>query len=224
MARILKIVGVLAAIILMTGAAHAAGPTDDKSSFDWSGVSIGAFAGYSWVDLEYYEPDYPGYDRNPDFDGFSGGVFLGYNYQFDSIVLGVEADGGYVDLSEGRDKNALNNDYSAFEIDWNAHFRARIGFALDSTLFYVAGGLALAEVTVDDKDSGYGEDDATHVGWTLGTGIEYAMTKNLRARIEYLYDDYGSEDYKIGDGSGYTYDSNVELISHTIRVGLSFCF
>lgn len=126
--------------------------------------------------LKYNEPDWPGFDRNPNINRFTGSAFLGHNYQIDNIVLGVEGDASLGNLSEDADKNALNN-YSAYDIDWNAHIRARIGFVFDTTLLYVADGLALAEVTVEDTDPDWGNSDATHVGWTVGAGIEHGMTK-----------------------------------------------
>lgn len=221
MVRFSKIIGALVAVMWMVEVAHAAGPTDVKSSVNWSGPYIGVFAGYSWLDLEYREPDFAGFDRNPNIDGFTAGAFLGYNWRFDRILLGAEADAGLGSLSEDSDKSALN-DYSAFDVDWNAHVRARLGFVSDSTLFYVAAGLALAGVTVDDTDPNWGEDDATHVGWTVGAGIEHAFTKNLRARVEYLYDDYGDKDYAIT--GFYTYRANVDLTASIIRVGLSYQF
>jgi outer membrane immunogenic protein len=220
MFRILKIVTVVAVVMLMSQETHAAS-NDDKLSSLWSGTYIGAFVAHSWVDLDYNEPDWPGFERSPNIDGFSGGALLGSNLQFDSIVFGVEGDGGFGDLDEDADDNALNN-YSAFDIDWNAHFRARVGFAFNSTLLYVAGGLALAGVTVDDTDPDWGNDDDTHVGWTVGAGIEHALTRHLRARVEYLYDDYGSNDYKF-NGPG-PYRANVDLTANTIRACLSFHF
>ena len=220
MIRSVKIAGVFVALLFMDETAHASGPSD-VSPFNWSGTYLGVSVAHSWLDLKYYEPDWPGFDRNPDINGFTGGAFLGYNYQIDNILLGVEGDAGVGDLSEDADKSATNT-YSAYDIDWNAHIRARIGCVFDTTLLYVAGGLAFAEVTVDDTDPNWGKDDATHAGWTVGAGIEHGMTKNLRARLEYLYDDYGNKDYTI---TGlYSYRANVDLTAHTVRAGLSYCF
>lgn len=220
MVRFAKIVVILAAVILI-GEMAPAYAVEAKLPVDGSGPYFGAFAGYAWADLEYNEPVFPGFDRNPNIDGITGGLLLGSNFRFDSILLGIEADAGWGDLNEDPDTNAPNS-YSAFDIDWNAHVRARFGFVSGVTLLFVAGGLALAEVTVDDTDPSWGEDDSTHVGWTVGAGIEHALTKNLRARIEYLYDDYGSEDYSIrGD---YTYESNVDLTASIIRAGVSYQF
>ncbi len=221
MVRITKIVGVFIVILLMGEVAYAAEQTDVKSPFNWSGTYVGAFVAQSWANLKYYEPDYPGFDRNPNIKGLTGGAFLGHNFKVDSMVLGVEADAGFGKLSEDPDKSASNS-YSAFDVDWNAHVRARIGRNFDAVLLYVAGGLAFAKVTVDDTDANWGEDHATHVGWTIGAGVEHAITKSLRVRVEYLYDDYGSKDYTItGD---YSYRSNVDLTAHIIRAGLTYYF
>ena len=217
-----KIICAIAIVMLLGQAAHAAAPTEVKSSFRWTGLYAGAFAAHSWAKLKYYEPDWPGFDRNPNINGFTGGVVLGYNYQSrDSIVYGIEADAGLGDLKKGADASAYNN-YSAFEIDWTAHARGRVGIVSNSTLLYVAAGLAIAEITVDDKDPKWGKDDATHVGWTVGAGIEHALTGNMLARVEYLYDDYGSKDYMIN--GLYSYKANVDLTAHTIRVGLFYRF
>jgi outer membrane immunogenic protein len=172
--------------------------------------------------LEYQESDDSDFDRSPNFDGFVGGIFLGYNYQDNNVVYGVEADAGLGDLSEGPDKNSSNNDWSSFDIDWNAHVRARAGLVYDATLFYVTGGLAIAGVSVDDNDPGWSDDNATHVGWTVGCGIDRLLTENLTVRFEYLYDDYGSEEYSF-NGS-FNYKGDVDLTSHTTRIGLSYTF
>ena len=138
-----------------------------------------------------------------------------------SIVWGFEADAGFGDFSKGPDTGAANN-YSSFDIDWNAHLRAKVGLDVDTTLIYVAGGLALADVTVDDTDPNWGQDDATHTGWTIGTGVEHAVNRHLKVRLEYLYDDYGSKYY--GITGPFYYRANVDLTAHTVRAGLSYSF
>jgi outer membrane immunogenic protein len=213
------IIGALIAVMLISGTVCAGEQLDAKASPAYSGPYIGGFVGQSWSNLEYVDKWRP---TDPDMDGFVGGLYLGHNYRIDKLVLGFEADAGLCDLSEGADDDN-DNSYSAFDIDWNAHLRARAGFAYNATLFYVAGGLAVAKVAVDDTDAGYGHDNATHFGWTIGAGIEHKITEHLTARVEYLYDDYGSEDYYITDDS-YPYQADVELKIHTARIGLAYSF
>lgn len=221
MSRALKVLVMVAAILLMSGSVYA---MEANSSNGYSGTYLGVLTGYSWVDMHYSEPGYPNYGLDPDFDGFVGGIYLGYNYRMDNTIYGIETDLVFGDLSKGAEKNNQYNDYSAFDIDWNAHVRAKAGLIFNNTLLYVAGGLALADLTVDDKDPGWGKDDATHTGWTIGAGIEYMMTDNLLLRFEYLYDDYGSEKYTI-KGGNYSYDAKVkDFTVHTTRIGLSYNF
>ncbi|MFZ3045164.1 MAG: hypothetical protein WA151_04570 [Desulfatirhabdiaceae bacterium] len=101
--------------------------------------------------MKYSEPDYPGYEREPDLDGFIGGGFVGYNHQINCMILGLEIDAGWGDLSEDPDPGA-NNTYSAFDIDWNMHVLARIGLARNATLLYALGGMGIAGMTLDDTD------------------------------------------------------------------------
>ncbi|MGD9972051.1 MAG: outer membrane protein [Desulfatirhabdiaceae bacterium] len=233
MSQISKILCVLSVILMMGVTVHADSQNTYKLLLDqyrlstsnynlWSGVEVGAFVAANWYDLDYSEPGSPpGYDRSPSIDGYTGGLLLGYNHQSANMVYGIEADLGMVQLSEDIDGNSANN-YSAFEVDWNAHIRAKIGKAINSTMLYIAGGVAIAGVNLSDNDPGWGEDDATHVGWTAGIGAEYAMNNELRVRLEYLYDDYGDETYSIS--GPYTYYSNIDLSAAIVRVCLSLQF
>jgi outer membrane immunogenic protein len=220
MLRMARVFGVLAVILFFAGTTHAAS-NDVKKTPDWSDPYIGVFVAHSWLDLEYYEPDWPGYERNPNINTFTGGVYLGFNYPINNIVMGIETDAGFGDMSKGPDDNSRNY-YSAFDIDWTMHLRSRIGWLFGPALPYISGGLSLTEINLDDSETGWGRDDNLHVGWTIGAGIEHAVTKKLKARIEYLYDDYGREHYYI-DGL-LPYRANIDLTSHTVRAGLSYSF
>src|SRR5258705_13580735 len=65
-------------------------------AYEWSGFYVGAQLGYGWGNVD-------GRDANPLFgnsdwadswksDGVIGGVHVGYNQAYNSIVLGVEGD------------------------------------------------------------------------------------------------------------------------------------
>jgi len=212
----------LLTIILFSGqAAGAPGYAGSMPPVVWTGPYVGVFAGYSWADLKYAEPDFPGYELEPELDGFMGGGFAGFNFQTGGIVLGFEIDAGGGDLNEDPNPGA-NNTYSAFDINWNMHLLARIGVPLHTTLLYAVGGMEAAGVTLDDRDTERGENDANHVGWAVGGGIEQVITRNFHIRVEYLYDDYGKEDYTIP--GPVPYRSEIDLTAHTVRAGLVFCF
>src|SRR5687768_8058092 len=102
---------VLAAAVLLgsTALAAAADAIVDEvvvvdTAYNWSGVYVGGQVGYAFGSADYtYDPNDPDqnsdydYDHNP--DGFIGGVYAGYNYQFtNGVVLGGEADIVWGDL------------------------------------------------------------------------------------------------------------------------------
>ena len=72
---------------------------------------------------------------------------------------------------------------------WLATARIRLGAApIEHWLAYITGGVALADVEAEiiNPEATYTE---RHVrgGWTAGAGVEYAMTGNWSAKLEYLH-------------------------------------
>jgi outer membrane immunogenic protein len=220
-----RVVGLASVLMLSPLAAQA---ESAQTSFDWSGGYVGAHLGWLWGDIGYREPGFMGVAISPDVDGLAGGALAGYSHRIDRLVIGLEADGGLLGASFDSDDGG-GNGYSAFDLDWNTHVRARLGMALDRTLLYVAGGLAIAQLTLDDTDPGFGDDDAVHLGWTVGGGVEHAVTDSVILRLEYLYDDYGEESYTIalppGQFSFPSYRAEVDdLTAHTVRAAVSYRF
>lgn len=188
------------------------------AGFVWTGGYVGLQAGYAWGSSHF---DFgPGDYANPDPDGFLGGIYAGYNHQFDNnVVLGIDADIAYAHLEgsefafnpAGEQSTAIS---VAGDVQWTAALRARAGYAMDRFMPYVAGGLAFAhyEVTINGQNI---SDSATLTGWTIGAGAEYAFTDNLLGRAEYRYSDFGSEAVSTG---------TVDLSTHDIRLGIAYKF
>jgi opacity protein-like surface antigen len=134
------------------------------SSFSWTGFYVGVNAGGAfdtsninatlggaWIG----DPDNAGVTaaarHRLDLNGFTGGGQIGYNYQVNNFVLGVEADAEYLGLKSSYATGALpgvaTGIYSAMassSSDWLVTLRPRLGVAVDRALFYVTGGLAIA--------------------------------------------------------------------------------
>ena len=75
----------------------------------------------------------------------------------------------------------------------------------------------------DNYNYSYG---ATRTGWTVGAGVEYAITKNLTLKVEGLYTDLGNKtvdtDY-YGNNNSNTYtQTNVRFA--TVRAGVNWKF
>lgn len=184
-----------------------------------------------------------------DGDAALGGVQAGYNHQFGMIVVGVEAD---ISRFGGQDATrlsvidpalppwpfagALTNSSYRSDIETLGTLRARVGVALDRTLLYVTGGLAGGEVEnsfgigipVIGYDSTWSSRD-TEWGWTIGGGVEYALTHQISLKAEYLYYDLGDRTIHATDSMTPGFGS--EFIDYTfknagnlVRGGVNFRF
>jgi outer membrane immunogenic protein len=106
-------------------------------------------------------------------DGFIGGVQLGYNWQTNQIVYGLEGD------------ISVSGNHS---IDWLASARGRAGLLIQPRLLvYATAGLGLVN------------GGSTDAGFVYGLGVEGKLTQTMSARIEYLS---FNSDSAHGDGVG----------------------
>lgn len=218
----------MAALALTSTTALAADYAEPApEAFSWTGFYIGAWAAYNDVNRnnELSAGGPTTIDLEDSFSGFSGGALLGFNYQFDSIVVGLEGDIGLADIND-------NNTLAAAavledDIDTTYGIRARLGYAVDHTLLFITGGVAWAdyEFTLSSLTGGTSIDlfDDTLFGWQFGGGVEQAVTDNITVRLEYLYTDYDDDTDSFSTG-GATIDTEADLDSHTIRLGVNFLF
>ena len=183
-----------AALMASFGAAAAAdlggyrGSTKDAPvaygpAASWAGLYVGASVGYAWGEGEQLTLG----RFETDLDGAVYGAQVGYNFQRDNIVFGVEASFNGADL-EG---DAFDGKVTT-EVDWYATAVARLGYSAGDFLIYGFGGVAWGDVTVGVI--GF-ESEETHVGWTAGVGVERAFSDRLSVRLEYAHVDLGTEDH-----------------------------
>ena len=111
----------------------------------WRGLYGGAHLGHADTDGD---------------SGFVGGVQLGYNWQTQQIVYGVEGD---VSLS------------GSSSIDWMASLRGRLGYLIQPRILaYGTAGV------------GFINGGGTDTRFAYGVGVEGKITPALSARLEYL--------------------------------------
>jgi outer membrane immunogenic protein len=214
--------GALAADLPRRGAAVAPAPAFVAQPFNWSGVYIGAHAGYSLTKPRYTDLADANYNINPGMDGVTFGPYAGVNFQSGALVYGAELDLSFGSVAADADPSATFNNYTDLDQRWSGNVRVRVGYSVGSALLYVAGGVAFANIKVDDTDAGYGSSSKTHVGWTIGAGIEYAPSQNWITRGEYLYSDLRRESFTIMGSSPYS--AAVAPQNHTFRVGIAYKF
>ncbi|WP_454655971.1 outer membrane protein [Bosea beijingensis] len=160
-----------------------AAPVYMPPAFSWTGFYVGANAGYGWGNVNAN-----GWANVGDLDGFVGGGQIGYNYQMGQFVLGLEADLQGADLSSGNNLGLLN-----VKTDYFGTVRARVGVAFDRFMPYITGGWAYGNVKSSIPAIGFSSDRSHTGGFAVGGGLEYAVTNNIIAGVEYLYVDLGEK-------------------------------
>lgn len=153
------------------------------SAYDWTGFYVGINGGYGWGRF----PNNGGAALGNAGGGLVGGT-LGYNWQFGQFVAGLETDLDWADVS---DRDAATGAHA--RLNYEGTVRGRLGYAFDRILLYGTGGFAYGGVKVGAP--GVGNITQTGTGWTIGGGIEYAVWRNLSAKIEYRYTDLGRNSY-----------------------------
>jgi outer membrane immunogenic protein len=178
--------------------------------------------------------------------GFTGGLQLGYNWQINSAVIGLEADFGYMGLRASSSATAFYpccaptnfTVSSSAKTDWLMTLRPRVGIANNNWLLYVTGGLAVAQVkgdfTFTDTFAASAESASiskTKAGWALGGGVEYALAGAWSMKAEYLHVDLGSvsgssNNQTVGTPAVAvplnTWSHSVKVTDDIVRLGLNY--
>lgn len=222
--------------------------------FSWTGCYIGGNGGWigndSSATTSIGSPGFPAlaianstYTYNLKDSGAIGGVQYGCQQQFGQWVVGMDSDFDFTSLKEsfsvshpalpgvGAYTESLTQDLS-----WNSNTRLRLGYSWDRWMVFAAGGLATGRVKstyfMEPTGAGFtyaGSDSKNTYGWTVGGGIEYAMTDNWFLRGEYLFVDLGSRNYFSAasaptPGNPTLWNTDVDTRAHIVRAALSYRF
>jgi len=133
--------------------------------------------------------------------GFVGGGQLGCDYQFDARwVIGIEGAvlGSTMKGSTPVGLPANPGDIAVVspKTDFIPSVTARLGYALDRVLLYAKGGVAWAGETYDVTGSFTGTPFAfegldTRTGFTVGGGVDWAISGPWSLSLEYDYYNFG---------------------------------
>jgi opacity protein-like surface antigen/outer membrane receptor protein involved in Fe transport len=153
--------------------------------------------------------------------GFLGGAQVGANYQTGPMVWGFEADYDASTQNKSLPAGVLTG--STSQTPWFATLRGRVGMAFDRTLVYATAGGAAGELrSIAAIPAGATSTTLTYGTWTAGGGVEYGITDNLSARVEYLYLDKGHIATGIIGPPATTITSRVQ--DNLVRAGLNYRF
>jgi opacity protein-like surface antigen len=220
---------------------------------NWTGFYVGGFLGIEYGNTdERFVGDPNNTGNNPRVQGALGGAEIGYNYQTaNHWVFGVEGDVGATNMQGSRGctpftvsfATSLNCQNSS---NWMATAAARVGYSLGRTLFYVKGGGAWEDDSVNVScifgpqnglvvngftlgpcrnqfgtvTNGFNS-SGSRSGWLLGYGTEFDLGKNWSAKAEYDYIDFGSRTALTSDGVTTMKDSG--SISQ-VKIGVNYRF
>jgi outer membrane immunogenic protein len=144
------------------------------------------------------------------------GGTLGYNYQFNSIVIGAEMDFDWANI-KGSGGQSLSvapipvalTTTSDSQLKWLGTLRARLGYTITpTTLLFVTGGGAYGQVNSTTTialtaPKPFGATASADVsdnkwGWTVGGGIEQKLWSGFSIKAEADYIDLGTQDAALG--------------------------
>ena len=228
--------------------------------YSWTGFYVGVNAGGIWGSGSTNVTGSPAFiglgpalvpsSFNSSSSGaFVGGGQIGYDYQVGAGVFGVEADidgtslnksGGFTSIRTlGAGGPTLTTSASA-RLNYLGTVRARIGFTpWDRLLIYGTGGFAYGGAhtsgSVVANGTGLvwtGSDNPVRAGWTIGGGLEYAITYNIALRAEYLYYDLGKQSTTTAGnaaavaavGNGLFLATSTQFNGSVARVGVDYKF
>ena len=220
--------------------------------FTWSGVYVGITGGYGFGKSSYLVDSFSasgpgdpltyaalGSGSNKG-NSFTGGGTLGFNYQVNSIVMGLEADISYLNTRKstatfGFANTGVGEAFATRAGIGNAFgtIRGRIGYSFGPVMVYGTGGIAFAntsfsQISVFTNGNGYaGSSSAGKSGWVAGGGVEWAFAPSWSVKFEYLHAEFGSNNStQIGyaGAAGFATFANVKNKVDIARVGVNYRF
>ncbi len=162
--------------------------------FSWTGFYIGGNLGAAWTQGNVSD-SFGNSWSNSQQAVFAGGGQVGANYQFNWLVIGVEADFDWL-ANNHNSSNAVfvpgvgNLQLSAND-RWMTTLAGRAGVAVNNWLFYAKGGggwVGVNNPTLTNINTGGSisvSNSNSNSGWLAGGGIEWAFAPNWTAKVEY---------------------------------------
>jgi outer membrane immunogenic protein len=193
------------------GARYTKAPAAAIAINNWTGFYIGAMGGYA-------EENSSGVGSLS--GGFAGGT-VGYNWQSGNLVLGLEADAAWSDVSATVGIVGLASVTDT--IRSMGTVRGRIGYAFDQVLVYGTGGYAWADNRLSATVLGVSiAESHIHSGWTLGAGVEVMFAPKWSVKAEYLYRSFEGQTYFAGIIPPGVATGSIDL--NSVQVGVNYHF
>ena len=217
---------VLAGALFSAGSAYAAdiarapqpaGVLQPSSAYNWTGFYAGLDGGYAWGWSRWSDP-LAGTSREH-LGGATLGGHIGYNWQTGPLVLGVESDAAWANLSGTPGSGIAFCGAGPCETkqNWIGTTRGRIGYAFGSLMPYLTAGAAYGDVQTTVP---WGSASSTRLGWSAGAGLEVGLAKSWSAKFEFLHLDLGTASFF--DAASNASSVSVPVKDDLLRAGISY--
>jgi outer membrane immunogenic protein len=166
--------------------------------FSWTGFYIGGNVGAAWTHGDVADSFGFINSGNSQHAVFAGGGQVGANYQWNWLVVGVEADFDWLANNNNSSNSFVGPGGHAFQLSFNDRWittvAGRVGVAFptfNNWLFYgKAGGgwVGVNNPTLTDVTNGNSisfSNSNSNSGLLVGGGVEWAFAPNWTARLEY---------------------------------------
>jgi outer membrane immunogenic protein len=215
-----------------------------EPAWSWTGFYIGGNVGGGWLTerstrLDFPDANYPvGYTATKNASGILGGGQIGYDFQFNGVVLGVFGGADAASLTGTTPElGLLGTDLSTQSTKWNwiADAGGRAGLAWGTWLPYVKGGGAWMHYDYTSVETAVpagtfvsaGTSSKTLNGWIVGGGWEHKIASNISAFAEYDYYGFSGNSVQTetaGPAVGSFHDSSHSGNISVVKAGLNFRF
>lgn len=214
------------ALLAAASMAALASPVSAQDKAPFSGLRVGAEAGYDMLRSGSTEDVDDTRDLDQDIDGANYAAVVGYDAAVgEKLRIGAEASFGDSTASWDND----NNQPTVFNLgrvnaEREIYVGGRVGVVTSPDLMlYAKGGYTNQRFGVEGTDGTVSASQRLDVdGWRAGVGAEYALSDNMYAGLEYRYSNYseGEVDFEgnTPDSSRFNLDTDRHQVVATVGV------
>jgi outer membrane immunogenic protein len=185
-------------------ATYSKAPAIVDAAYNWSGFYVGINGGGATGNIDWNADGF-GDEGSHNATGGTVGGQVGYRWQLQSLVFGVEAQGNWADFTGSNISQQFAGQTNSTKIDGLGLFTGQIGYAWDRALVYVKGGAAVTDNKYTANSTLpplLGIDTASETRWgaAVGVGFEYAFAQNWSLGLEYDHLFMGNNDVNSATG------------------------
>lgn len=204
-------------------------------AWSWTGFYLGLDAGGAWA-TDTISPVIPDGGTFPRSNRIStsgplGGATVGFNYQFSSLLVGLEGDIGALEIGGSKADTLGGTEVDVLNNGMYGDVTGRLGVVFGPALLYGKGGWAFynGHASTTTALAGYSVTQSGNFsGWTAGGGVEYRLGGPWSAKIEYLHFAFGAQDAlltavtAVPVGTVYPYANSLAV--DTVKAGINYQF